>query len=226
MTNTNKTCSLEGCEKPLHSKGLCGMHAARQKRNGRPDTRVRLRGAPIRERLWFKTTLVDPPEGIEDECRVFESAPFHFTRNDGRGDYRGINVNGTMRAVHLVAHEEFIGPIPEGYQVHHRCGEKACWNPLHLVAMTPYEHKQRHRISECRREGHSLTDDNAYFTKDGERRCRQCQRDAQRKYDVTMRAAEKMLRDEAAERTPTEQQARLVALRAELRMAMADIESV
>lgn len=38
-----------------------------------------------------------------------------------------------------------VGPIPEGHHVHHRCEDKPCWHPLHLEAVTPTEHKARHK---------------------------------------------------------------------------------
>ena len=37
---------------------------------------------------------------------------------------------------HRVAHEIYKGPIPEGYEVDHLCGETLCVNPDHLEAVT------------------------------------------------------------------------------------------
>jgi hypothetical protein len=51
---------------------------------------------------------------------------------------------------HRLAHEEFIGPIPEGLFVLHRCDTPACMNPEHLVAGTARDNsldmvsKERH----------------------------------------------------------------------------------
>lgn len=45
--------------------------------------------------------------------------------------------------VHRVAHEVFIGPIPEGYVVDHTCRVPMCCNPAHLEAVTQAENCRR-----------------------------------------------------------------------------------
>jgi hypothetical protein len=47
--------------------------------------------------------------------------------------------------IHRFMYETLVGPIPYGYQVHHRCHHKPCWHPLHIEAVTPKEHTARHR---------------------------------------------------------------------------------
>jgi hypothetical protein len=59
---------------------------------------------------------------------------------------------GYMRTVH--AHRYFydllVGPVePDDAtprDVHHRCPQRACWNPFHLELVTPQEHKARHHL--------------------------------------------------------------------------------
>lgn len=46
---------------------------------------------------------------------------------------------------HRYMYDTLVGPIPEGHHIHHRCLYRACWHPLHLEAVTPTEHKARHR---------------------------------------------------------------------------------
>jgi hypothetical protein len=62
----------------------------------------------------------------------------------------GIGAN-SMRATHRVAYESFIGPIPGGLQVLHKCDVPACCNPDHLWLGTHQDNiddkmrKGRHR---------------------------------------------------------------------------------
>jgi hypothetical protein len=48
---------------------------------------------------------------------------------------------------HRVYYQRFVGSIRDGYELHHRCGERACVNPEHLVEVT----RARHMAIEGRR---------------------------------------------------------------------------
>ena len=52
----------------------------------------------------------------------------------GGGSYDGKNHRQVF--AHRFAYEHFIGPIPEGLTIHHRCGVTLCVNPDHLEALT------------------------------------------------------------------------------------------
>src|SRR5215203_4980756 len=41
------------------------------------------------------------------------------------------------------------GPIPEGKELHHRCGVYACWNPDHLELVTHAENQRHLRKTQC-----------------------------------------------------------------------------
>lgn len=40
-----------------------------------------------------------------------------------------------------------VGPIPKGYHVHHACGDPACTNTNHLMAVPPPQHVREDRYS-------------------------------------------------------------------------------
>ena len=52
---------------------------------------------------------------------------------------------------HRVAYRLYVGPIPEGHELHHTCGQRNCVKAAHLVPITASEHARFHRLNEGRR---------------------------------------------------------------------------
>jgi hypothetical protein len=83
---------------------------------------------------------------------------------------------------HRWIYEQMVGPIPDGYEVDHVCKVGMCVNPDHLEAVTPEENQRRERLAVCKN-GHTQTDENSMFDKQGRRRgCKICDRDRAREY--------------------------------------------
>lgn len=121
--------------------------------------------------------------------------------NRGYGHYSFPMVDGrrTQGSAHRAAYLAFVGPVPEGKDLHHTCGVKMCVNPAHLEPLTRSEHVLRHiaeegpwqtgrqtpppRKSHCKH-GHALVDENIYIRPDNARRqCKACNRErALRRY--------------------------------------------
>lgn len=103
---------------------------------------------------------------------------------------------------HRLAYEMFIGKVPDGYELHHLCGIKACVKPDHLELVTRKQHAQHthdrayggwQRIKTHCSKGHPFTGDNLKIRhdKDGtHRRCRECINQAQREYQARRRIVE------------------------------------
>lgn len=95
--------------------------------------------------------------------------------------YGCVGHEGKVVLAHRLAHEAWVGPIPEGYEVDHTCRRTACCAPIHLEAVTPAENVRRRSeaFTVCRR-GHAMTPANTYLHPRGHRECKTCRRERQR----------------------------------------------
>jgi hypothetical protein len=90
---------------------------------------------------------------------------------------------------HRLAYEQAFGGIPTGCEVHHACRNRACSNPMHLVALSTADHGTEHRLDKCRN-GHAFTPENTYTVpRTGERCCRTCRTANQRRRTERRRRA-------------------------------------
>lgn len=95
-------------------------------------------------------------------------------RNEkGYGQFR---FPGGCRA-HRFAYIAFVGPISEGMEIDHMCGNTGCVNPAHLDEVTPLENARRRglRITHCPA-GHAYTSDNLRNRAGRGKECRACHR--------------------------------------------------
>jgi len=139
------------------------------RRPGRPSGRRR----SDLERLLDDTILVfaNPELG---SCWLFTGPANPYGRID----------RSSERYAHRLGWKLFHGPIPDGMELHHRCGVHACWNPDHLMIVTHAENMAyvRNTVkSHCKR-GHALSDENLRVGPNGERLCRACNAENQRSF--------------------------------------------
>jgi hypothetical protein len=67
--------------------------------------------------------------GEPDDCWRFQGAT-------NEGGYGHFSVNGREVRAHRIVYQDFIGPIPDGKEIDHRCRNRACCNPKHLRLVT------------------------------------------------------------------------------------------
>jgi len=131
--------------------------------------------AGVIERICARSVRED--RGYVTPCRVYAGA------KTGKG-YGSIGRGSGGKAVHVLVYEHVHGPVPRGYQVHHRCEQPDCHEPLHLIALTPLQHKAEHHRSHCKR-GHPLSGDNLMLVHRSsgliDRRCRACHNERRRR---------------------------------------------
>ena len=124
-----KTCSVCGTGGKI-TRGWCGPHYQRWRRTGDP-----LGGGPDRcgststdEEALQAGGWIVTPRG----CWEWQSA----TKPEGYGK---LGHKGVSWLAHRLAYQTWVGPIPEGFLIRHRCDNPPCINPAHL---TPGRHKE------------------------------------------------------------------------------------
>ncbi|MEU6725528.1 HNH endonuclease signature motif containing protein [Nonomuraea wenchangensis] len=129
---------------------------------------------------------------VVDGCWVWQGA----IKSRGYGE---ITI-GRARLVHRVSWEVFVGPIPDGRWVLHRCDNPPCFNPAHLflgdVGLNVQDAIEKGRDGGTGRlnrdkthcqNGHAFTLENTYVAPRGSRECRKCSRRAKDAYKERQR---------------------------------------
>lgn len=165
---SQRTCSIDGCDRPVLARGWCSTHYQREVKKG-------LTRPTEADRFWAK---VDKTDG----CWLWIGtiAP------NGYGQFR-LASRGPLVYAHRYAYEVCVGPIPDGLELDHvrerGCEHTNCVNPAHLEPVTGRENNRRSdsvsatnaRKTHCKR-GHPLSGANLYVRPNGYRKCRACAR--------------------------------------------------
>jgi len=156
---------------------------------------VTIERRPLWDRFWAKVR--------------FTGACWEWTGSTTPGGYGHIGAGGhdgqTLLA-HRVAYQLLVGPISTGLTLDHLCRNRRCVNPDHLEPVTGRENTTRGRVpggalyekgmhyrsrwTHCPR-GHEFTEANTSL-KGGRRRCRECARIRNNKYNAARRQQECM----------------------------------
>ncbi len=123
-------------------------------------------------------------ERFEAKVRVTPGC-WLWTASAKPGGYGQILVGRVPAYAHRVSYELYVGEIPEGMVVRHKCDVRLCVNPDHLELGT-----QADNVMDCIKRGrrgehassrkthcpsgHEYTEENTYRDEQGWRKCRTC----------------------------------------------------
>mgnify|MGYP001761453403 FL=1 len=120
--NPTRICTIDGCDKPARTRGLCNPHHLRLLRHGDPMAGGQARLRNEAERLAAHTER-------RGECLV-------WTGDLNEHGYGRIVSGGRKMRVHRYVYQEANGPIPGGMEVDHTCHNRACVELSHLRLVT------------------------------------------------------------------------------------------
>lgn len=176
------TCTMEGCNNPHRGKGYCQKHYMRLYHTGSVDTPYKKINGTASERFTFFHTK------NKNGCWEWRG------KLDKRGYGRLVDDTGWRDMAHRWSYKHFVGEIPEGLVINHKCHNPKCVNPEHLEATTHYDNIVNKGVTNAAyinaqkthcNNGHELTEDNIYRIKtkyNGSRVCKICHRARTRRY--------------------------------------------
>lgn len=134
-------------------------------------------------------------------CEIDDSGCWIWKGARTADGYGKSSIDGRTHPAHVVSYRAFVGPIPAGLQLDHKCRVRNCVNPRHLEAVTSRENTLRSPIcpsamnarkTHCKR-GHEFTFENTYVGKNSRGRayrdCRICHNEKMKRRYALRRAA-------------------------------------
>lgn len=139
---------------------------------------------------------VDPVEKLRVYSEPNAEGCLVWMRGRTKDGYGWLSINGGRQVyAHRFAYETYVGPIPAGMVIDHRCRNRACVNHEHMEVVTRAENTRRGGPVSGERNGHAkLTEQDVRAIRDASPKTKEEQERIAERYGVSPSAISHVIR--------------------------------
>lgn len=137
------------CESQAIARQLCQNHYMQERRAGRLESREK----------------EAPQQYVLARIKKMESGCWEWQQSKYNG-YGRLVRDGRSWPAHAYSYTAFVGPIPDGMQINHKCHNRVCVNPEHIYAGTQKQNVKDMNDAGRRNQARGSRDGNSKITEE------------------------------------------------------------